>query len=191
MHLSPVRAMFNPYTFLYFMSTHFNISPWKYYFFTFICLNNYVGHLFQKYFCDIFHAAVLSAITVSKDHCIYIPYALYNMTESQSGLSTSKKNSALPWCWRATRENIWTVLLHVLFSRFRNIAKSDYSISFERAQLPLDAFLWNMLFELFFFFFFEIQVSLKSEVNEYYFKWRLFTFIISYWILLRMRNVSD
>jgi hypothetical protein len=38
----------------------------------------------------------------------------------------------------------------------------------------------------------KVQVSLKSEKSNGYFIWRLFTFvIISRWILLRMRNVSD
>ena len=38
----------------------------------------------------------------------------------------------------------------------------------------------------------KIKVSLKSEKNNGYFTWRLFTFItISRWIILRIRNVSS
>ena len=35
------------------------------------------------------------------------------------------------------------------------------------------------------------QISRKSDRNNVYFTWRLFTFMASRWIRLRMRNVSD
>jgi hypothetical protein len=59
------------------------------------------------------------------------------------------------------------------------------------AWLPLDGFWWNLMFETFSKICQEIQVSLKSNENNGYFTWRLFTFMTLYHkFLRRMRTVS-
>jgi hypothetical protein len=60
-------------------------------------------------------------------------------------------------------------------------------------RLPLDGFGLNLIFGFFFRKSVDkIQVSLKSDKNNGYFMWRLFTFMaISRWILLGMRTVLD
>jgi hypothetical protein len=50
-------------------------------------------------------------------------------------------------------------------------------------KLDIWAFLENLLRTF--------QVSLKSDKNNGYITWRLFTFMTSLWILFRMRNVLD
>ena len=58
--------------------------------------------------------------------------------------------------------------------------------------LPMDGFWLNLIFELFRKSVEKIQVSLKSDKNNWYFTLKVFTFMaISCLILLKMRNISN
>ena len=92
----------------------------------------------------------------------------------------------------------------LLFWLVRKTAKSDYLLRhvspsfclFVRRKLKL-GFQWIYFHEIWCLGIFrksvqKIQVSLKSDTNKGYFTWRpKYILIVSRWILLRIRNVSD
>jgi hypothetical protein len=90
----------------------------------------------------------------------------------------------------------------VLGAFAKYVTKSDYqpchvypSVSPHVANwIPLDGFLWNLMYEYFLKICRENSNFIKSDKNNRYFTWKTCecTFIIvSRWILLRMRNLSD
>ena len=60
-------------------------------------------------------------------------------------------------------------------------------------RLSLDGFWLNLIFDFFFRkFVWKMEVSLKSDKNNWYSTWRHFTFMtVSRWIILRVRNISN
>ena len=81
------------------------------------------------------------------------------------------------------------------------IAKTDYQLHVRlpnrlpgTTRLPLDGFPWNLIRVFFENFVEKIQVSLKSDKNNGHFTWKpihIFFLIISFSVLIRMRNISD
>jgi hypothetical protein len=58
-------------------------------------------------------------------------------------------------------------------------------------RLPLDRFVWNLIFEHFSKCFRKVQAELKSDKHNGYFTWRPINtfFIVSRWVLLRIKNI--
>ena len=91
---------------------------------------------------------------------------------------------------------------YFVFSRARKMRKAAVSFVMsvclsiwphETTRLPLDGFLWDLIFEYFFFpkSVEKLQVSLNSEKNNGCFTWRpIYIQVVSRRMILGMRNVS-
>ena len=92
-------------------------------------------------------------------------------------------------------------IMRLFFDVFRPVAKlrkATFSLDTSvrphgETRLPLDRFSWNLIFEHFFWKYVEkIQVSFNSVKINGYVTWRpVYVMIVSRWIFLKMRSVSD
>ena len=111
---------------------------------------------------------------------------------------TTKFNIKIPHSAHVTYVLFMVSLNIINWQIFRcvcEILKSDYQLCHVclhgTTWLPLDRFLWNCIFKYFSKPVQKIQVSLKSDKNVDTLHENLCIFIMSCWIIVKVRNVLD